>query len=111
MPVVSCLTTATPNSLEPRGKGKSSGARGPSNLAASTPGAAELEDVLVGEYSEPERDVVTAGTPQDDSGAAVAAMRACRVAISARLARALECRELGDEDLLEDPGDRVAVGV
>jgi len=52
MPVVSCLTTATPKSFEPRRKGKSSGVRGLSDLAASAPGAAELEAVLVGEDGE-----------------------------------------------------------
>src|SRR5205823_4770126 len=100
-----------PQLARARGKGKASAARRRSDLAASTPGAPQLEDVLVREDGEPQRDIPAVGAPQDDAGAAVAPVRAGGVAIAAGLADALERRELGDEDLLEDPGDRVAVGV
>src|ERR687897_1166269 len=111
LPVVSCLTTATPNWLESRGKGKAFVAGGRSDLATTTPGAAELEHVPVGEHGEPERDVVAMGAAQDDPGAAIGAMCTGSVAVAARLTGAFHRRELGDEDLLEQTGDVVAVRV
>src|SRR5262249_3052381 len=79
--------------------------------AWSPPRAAHLEDEPVGQLGAPEPDVVARGTAQYDAGALVAAMSTGGVAVPARLTLVLHGRELGDEDLLEEPGDRVAVPI
>src|SRR5436190_19038931 len=84
-----------PQLARARGKGKASAARRPSDLAASTPGAPQLEDVLVRQDGEQQRDVPAVGAPKDDAGDEVARERAGGVAIAAGMAGALESQGIG----------------
>src|SRR5207248_3596793 len=80
-------------------------------LSAEQPRAADTDRVAPGDRRDARRDVAALRTPEHQSGATVEPVCADLPLRPARLADALGGRHVAGEDLLEQPGDRVPVGV